>query len=575
MSVLRRLVESLRTGRGLAVALAAGAPLAGLGLIGSAALETKAVAAPGDANALLPEPGLRLMSQSQYINTIQRIFGQDIAVKIRFAPVKREDGLLAVGSSGAVITSGALDPLDATARAVAEQIVDEKRRAYLVPCRPASPTTGDAACAGEFLGQAGRLLYRRPLTAAELAKVTDTAGRAAVIRKDFYAGLAHALAGMMVSPQFLYIRENAVPGGPNGGWRLDAYSKAARLAFLLWNSAPDDGLLDAAARGELDSPAGLSRQFDRMVASPRYREGVREFFTDFLALESFDTLAKDPTIYPAFSLKAVGEAREQLLRTVADHLIDRRGDYRELFTTRQTQMSAELAAIYRVPVNTGSIGWVPHAFQPNDPRAGVLAQVGFLAQYAHAGRSSPTRRGRAVREVLLCQKVPDPPPNVDFSNFEDPKAGLKTARERLIAHNENPICAGCHKVTDPIGLTFETFDGAGQFRRTENAVAIDTRGSLDGTEFTDAAGLGRALAASPALKSCVVNRLYAYALGRRVLPQEEPRLEAYQSALDKRGYRFDQMLRLMVLDPAFFAVRPSVALARADLPKGRAHADQN
>jgi hypothetical protein len=552
-----------------------GVPAAGVVVLASAALQTAAVAAPGDAGALLPEPGLRLISQSQYVNTIQRIFGQDIAVKIRFAPVKREDGLLAVGASGAVITSGALDPLDATARAVADQVVDQKHRAYLVPCRPAVPRAADAACATAFLAQAGRLLYRRPLSAAELAKVTATAGQAAVTRKDFYAGLAHSLAGMMVSPQFLYIRETAMPGGPGGAWRLDPYSKASRLSFLLWNSAPDQGLLDAAAGGELDSPGGLARQIDRMVASPRYRQGVREFFTDFLALEAFDTLAKDPTIYPAFSLKAVGEAREQLLRTVADHLVDRKGDYRDLFTTPQTQMSAELAAIYRVPVNTGSIGWVPHAFEKNDPRGGLLGQVGFLAQYAHAGRSSPTRRGRAVREVLLCQKVPDPPPNVDFSNFEDPKAGLRTARERLTAHNENPICAGCHKVTDPIGLTFETFDGAGQFRRTENAVAIDTRGSLDGTDFADAAGLGRALAASPALKSCVVNRLYAYAVGRQVLPQEQARLEAYQAMLDKRGYRFDQMLRLMVLDPAFFTVRPSLALASADLLKGRAHAAQN
>jgi hypothetical protein len=312
-----------------------------------------------------------------------------------------------------------------------------------------------------------------------------------------------------------------------------------------------------------------------MIASPRYRDGVREFFTDFLVLETFDTLAKDPTIYPAFSLKAVAEAREQLLRTVADHLVDRKGDYRDLFTVRQTEMSSELALLYKVPVNTGSIGWVPYQFAPDDPRGGLLSQVGFLAQYAHAGRSSPTRRGRAVREVLLCQKVPDPPPNVDFSNFEDPRSGLHTARERLTAHNENPVCAGCHKVTDPIGLTFETFDGAGQFRRTENAYPIDTSGSLDGVEFADAAGLGKALAASPALKACVVNRLYAYAVGRHVLPQEEARLEAYQAVLDKRGYRFDEMLRLIVLDPSFFAVRASPAVAHADVMKGGAHAAQD
>ncbi|MDB5819220.1 MAG: hypothetical protein JWQ11_2860, partial [Rhizobacter sp.] len=230
---------------------------------------------------------------------------------------------------------------------------------------------------------------------------------------------------------------------------------------------------------------------------------------------------------------------------------------RELFTTRNTFMSSELGAVYQVPVNTGAIGWVPYQFPASDPRAGLLTQIGFLAQYAHPGRSSPTRRGRGVREVLLCQKVPDPPPNVDFSNFENPKSGLRTARERLSAHNENPVCAGCHKVTDPIGLSFENFDGAGQFRTTENAAKIDVSGALDGVSFSDPAGLGKALANNDSLKSCIVNRLYAYSVGRHVLPQEEARLEQYQAVLDKRGYRFDEMLRLMVLDPSFFAIRPT------------------
>src|SRR5690606_7737678 len=122
-------------------------------------------------------------------------------------------------------------------------------------------------------------------------------------------------------------------------------------------------------------------------------------------------------------------------------------------------------------------------FDENDPRAGLVSQVGFLAMASHPGRSSPTLRGQAIREHLLCQSVPEPPGDVDFTLFEDPDSSLKTARERLVAHANVPACAGCHKITDPIGLALENFDGAGQFRTTENGAPIDTSGELDGISF--------------------------------------------------------------------------------------------
>jgi Protein of unknown function (DUF1592)/Protein of unknown function (DUF1588)/Protein of unknown function (DUF1595)/Protein of unknown function (DUF1585) len=508
------------------------------------------------------DPTLRLMSQSQYVNTITRIFGSDIAVKVRFAPVNRVDGLLGVGASTAVLTPGSLDPLDATARSVAAQVVDAAHRAFLVPCAPASVDAADEKCAREFFSKIGRLIFRRSLAESELAGMVAVASSAVGPAGDFYAGLAYALSGMLVSPHFLYIAETVEPDPDRSDvWRLDGYSKASRLSFLLWNAAPDDELLDAAERGELHTRSGLQTQVDRMITSPLFKNGVRAFFTDFFVLEAFDTLAKDPTIYPAFTLKVVEEAREQILRSSVDHLVARSGDYRDLFTMRHTVLSSDLGVLYRMPVSLGSQGWVPVEFSAEDPRAGLLTQIGFLAQYAHPGRSSSTRRGRAIREVLLCQKVPDPPPNVDFSIVEDPNASFHTARERLAAHQADPTCAGCHALTDPIGLGLESFDGAGQYRASENGVAIDASGALDGIPFKDSAGLGRAVRDNPALKSCIVNRLYAYSVGRKVTVDRKPLLRHFEATLDKKGYRFDEMLRLIIFDQSFFAVRPVQTLA--------------
>ena len=319
-----------------------------------------------------------------------------------------------------------------------------------------------------------------------------------------------------------------------------------------------------------------------MLASPKFERGLRAFFTDYLVLESFDTLSKDSEIYPAFSIKVAKEAREQVLRTVVDHLMVRKGDYRDLFTTKRTFMSSDLGAIYKVPVNRGSQGWEAYEFAPDDPRGGLLTMVGFLAQHSHPGRSSPTRRGRALREILLCQTVPDPPPNVDFSAFNEPSAKVLTARERLSVHATVPTCRGCHSLTDPIGLALENFDGAGQWRDLDHGMAIDASGSLNKVKFSDASGLGHVVRDEPALRSCIINRLYGYSTGRAPSAADAPLLKYFQVDLDQRGYRIDAMLRSMILARSFFTVAPQVTppavasnLPHNALSDGKSHADRD
>jgi hypothetical protein len=521
-------------------------------------------------------PTMRLLTQGQYSNTITDLFGPDVLARVRFAPVNRVEGLVATGAARAGLTPGMLDPLDAMARSVSRQVVDPAHRAILVPCAPKVVSQRDDACARQFLAGVGARLYRRPLTDAELGAAVESAGQAVGPAGDFYAGLACSLAGLLVSPQFLFIIETTEPEpGNSGGSRLDGYSKAARLSFLLWDGAPDEELLRAARSGDLHLPTGLRRQLTRMLDSPKFERGLRAFFADYLVLEAFDTLTKDGVIYPAYSLKVAQEAREQILRTAVDHLLVRKGDYRDLYTTRHMMMSSDLGAIYKVPVSRGSQGWQAYEFAPDDTRSGLLTSVGFLSQYAHPGRSSPTRRGRALREVLLCQTVPDPPPNVDFTAFEEPNPNLPTARDRLGAHASMPACRGCHSLTDPTGLALENFDGAGQWRQAERGAVIDASGSLNSVKFSDPAGLGKAIRDNPALRSCIVNRLYGYSVGRAATPDDGPLLKYFQATLDQRSYRIDEMLRLMILSKAFFAVVPgnrSATVARNMSMQEQSHA---
>jgi hypothetical protein len=338
--------------------------------------------------------------------------------------------------------------------------------------------------------------------------------------------------------------------------RLDGPSYATRLSLLLWNSGPDDELIRSAESGELQTPAGRARQVDRMLSSARLETGVRAFFDDMLAFDDLASLSKDARIYPTFSGVTLQDAREQTLRTIVDQLVRKKLDYRDLFTTRDTFISPPLAAVMQVPAPPG---WSPYTSPEGSPRVGLLTQISFLSGHAHPGRSSPTLRGKALRELLLCQTVPRPPPNVDFSIIENPNSTLKTARERLTAHRSNPVCAGCHKLTDPIGLALENFDGAGQFREAERGAPIDASGSLDGRDFSDSIGLGQALHDHPSLPTCLVRRVYSYAIGSPVPASDKSALPQLTAHFAQVGYRFPDLLRSIALSPGFSEVTPRPA----------------
>lgn len=494
-------------------------------------------------------PRVRIMTTQQYLNTVANVFGSSVDMEMKFPPLRRTDGLLANGAALAGVTAGKIETFQRAASSIAAQVVSPERRNYLIPCTPKSETAADADCAKQFFSQTGRLLHRRTLTDEELSQYVTAANQAADKLEDFYAGVELVLESMLISPEVLFIVEST-EGEPDklGRRELDSYSLASRLSFFLWNAGPDDMVLKAAENGDLDSERGLTKVVDSMLASPRLEDGMRAFFDDMLGFDDFDALSKDPTVYPFFTGATATDAREQTMRTLVSHLIHKQHDYRDLFTTRETFMSPALAPLYQIPA---SRGWSEYTFPEDSPRQGLLTQVSFVALRAHPGRSSPTLRGKALRERLLCQIVPPPPPNVDFGKLENPDAHYKTQRERVAVHLEDPACAGCHKITDPMGLALESFDGAGRFRTTESGAVIDTSGDLDGVHFDNAVGLGKALRDNPSLPSCLVDRLYSYGSGGAAKPTDRPLMKYYTAEFAEDGYKLPDLLRTIATSEAF------------------------
>ncbi|MCU0757719.1 MAG: DUF1592 domain-containing protein [Steroidobacteraceae bacterium] len=542
----------------------AGAPraarIAGALFAGVAALATLAGCATAEPPSPAQPPTLRRLTEQQYRNTIRDVFGPGIVVVGRFDPISREGGLLAVGAAQASITPSGFERLGKIAESIAGQVVATGNRDYLLPCQPADAAAADPGCARRILSTTGRLLYRRALTEAELGRLLALSEKVSTTLGSFHEGIAFALTAMLQSPEFLFVADAAEPDPAQPGkLRLSALSKASRLSFFLWNSSPDEALLAAAESGALHTPEGLGEQVQRLLGSPRLEDGVRALFSDMLSLENFDTLQKDATIYPKFGLEVTDDAREQLLRTLVDHLVVRDADYRQLYTTRRTFVSGPLGMIYQVPVDDPN-GWTAVELPRESPYHGIVTLPGFSALHSHAGRSSPTLRGRAVRELVMCQRIPDPPASVDFSQFNHAsQQKVSTARERLTIHNTEKTCASCHALVDPIGLALEHFDGAAQFRTIENDALIDTRGDLDGVKFEDAAGLGEALAKSPAVTNCLVNRAFAYSRGRAAGKGDNDLLQWLHERFAADGYRLRGLLESIATSEAFFAVSPPKA----------------
>ena len=517
-----------------------------MALFGGAAL----LAAPPAENSYVAS--LRRLTEQEYRNSITDIFGKEIEVRGSFEPTKRTGGLEAASTALLSVTPVGLESFNKMAGDIAAQVTAEKYRAKL-PCTPKDPQAPDDVCAREILSHYGLLLFRRPLTAAKLENPVGLLHSITERTNNFYAGLHYGLSMLLQLPDFLFRNEVAIPSADGKSGTLDSYSRATRLSFLMWNTTPDAELLRVAGNGEFNTSAGLAKQVDRLIASPRLEVGMRAFFDDMLELDTFDTVSKDSLLYPKWGSAMATLAREETLRTVLRLTLDDNGDIRDLMTTRQTYIDRRLAMLYGVAFPfTGD--WVKYEFPAESGRSGILTQISMLSMFSHPGRSSPTKRGVAINEIFLCSPTPEPPNNVDFSVVNNPNSSMKTLRERLMAHATNPTCAACHQRSDPVGLSLEVFDTIGGYRTTENGEPINVSATIQGHTFSGAQGLGQYMHDNPRYPACVARKLYSYSRGLKSSSVDDFQ-DAYK-AFQNSGFRLRALLKSMAVSDSFYAVGP-------------------
>ncbi|MEM7675441.1 MAG: DUF1592 domain-containing protein [Myxococcota bacterium] len=475
---------------------------------------------------------LRRLTSAQYQNVVRNVLGANIVLPARLEPDIRSSGLIAIGAARTTLSEWGLERYENAALDLAEQALAPDARSRLVSCRPQGNVDDD--CARDFITTVGRRLWRRPPTDIETALWVSVARDAATSLGDFYGGLQFALAGLLQSPSFLYRFERSSEDD------VDPWVLASRLSFLLWNSGPDDQLLDAAASGALLTREGLHGQVNRMIDAPQARVGVRAFFTDLFELDRLDELEKDPQLFVHFDAELGPAARTQTLLDIERLIFELGGDYRDLFVGSETFVDRRLAAIYGVPAPARE-GFGLAEIPASSGRRGLLGQVSFLALHAHAVATSAVLRGRFVRQALLCEIIPPPPVNLNTA-LPEPTPESPTLRDRNKVHLESPNCSGCHSLMDPIGLGLENFDGIGRWRSLDNGAEIDASGELDGQAFEDAWTLAEQVRTHPMLPRCLVSNLYRYALGREATAEAIPLIDGLTARFEASGYRFTSLL---------------------------------
>jgi hypothetical protein len=496
------------------------------------------------APAVLPR-----LTAVQYHRTIHHLFGEEVVPPSSLEPDSDQGGLIAVGSAISSVSPLGAEQYAKGAASVAAQVLGtpESQEAF-VPCAPEGVV--DAACAKEALSEWGTRIWRRPLTDAELDTHVALATASATALEDFHQGLQYALSALLQSPHFLYRQAvGEEVADLEGVRRYTSWEMASRLSFFLWNSAPDDLLLAAAAEDALVTDEGLAEQISRMLADERIRGAVGNFFSEWLHLYKLKGLTKDPTVFKHYSADVGEAAREETLRGVEFLVFEDDADIRSLFTTRRTWVNKRLAAIYNIPAVTEE-GFGEVMLPLDGQRAGLFGQVSFLGLHAHAVSSSPTLRGVFVREELLCQSIPSPPADTNTA-IPEPSADAVTLKERLEEHMTNPSCAGCHAFTDPIGFGFENFDGMGRYRVLDNGGEIDPSGTLDDADFADALELMERIANHPEFPACFVEKLYAYATASPLAPGEGALLAGLTDSFVEHGYRVLPLMEAIVMSPGF------------------------
>ena len=497
-----------------------------------------------------PNAALRRLTHQQYANTVRDLLKESTDAASQFPPEDFVNGFKNQYESQS-LSPTQIEAYSLNAERLAQNAFRRGDSRQLIPCNYSGPN--QSQCRIQFIQTFGRRAFRRPLLPKEIALYEALFQG----ERDFLKGAQAVIEGMLQSPSFLFWMEDT----PRPEWK--PYASASRLSYFLWNTMPDDAILESAAKGELLTPESVERMARRMLADPKAKQALDEFVSQWLRFDRALAAARERRTFPMFSRELVSSMLEEARRFVGD-LVWNDKNFMDLFRASYGFVNSDLAAVYKVPAPAREFDRVD--FPPDQERAGVLGQALFLTLTSKPEDTAPTARGLFVREQFLCQQVPPPPPGVDTNLQPVSEFRPVTNRERLAEHTTNKACSTCHNLIDPIGFALEKFDAIGARRekakllfypdvheakvpKKEVSLDLDTSGQIAGlpdSQFAGSRQLGELLAAAAQCQECVVRQVFRYMSGRRDSPGDAPLIRQTLQEFRDSGFHFKELLVSLV-----------------------------
>ena len=407
--------------------------------------------------------------------------------------------------------------------------------------------------------------FRRPVTDAELGRLTKLVEKVEAGGEKWEAGMQRALESVLVSPKFLFRMElDDRPDAP-AAHPLTDYQLASRLSYFLWNTMPDDELFRLAAKNELS--ANLEAQVRRMLKDSRSRTLVESFAMQWLQLKRISFVAPDGGLFPSFNQR-LRQAMLQETQMFLESILREDRPVLDLVSSDYTFLNERLAKHYGINDTNGNrIGEKPSkpggqpirgdafvrvSLQDTD-RGGILTQGSVLTVTSNPTRTSPVKRGRWVLEQILGQPPPPPPPNVPELQENAQAVASGSLKQRMEQHRSNPACANCHARMDAIGFALENFNAVGAWRTKDGSFDVDPSGTLpDGTAIKGVSDLKKTILAKKDLFArCVIEKMLIYAIGRGLEPYDDRAVEKAVGAVSKNNYRFSSVVAEIVKSDPF------------------------
>ncbi|MBZ5676207.1 MAG: DUF1592 domain-containing protein [Acidobacteriia bacterium] len=428
-------------------------------------------------------------------------------------------------------------------------------RDRILTCNPDKDKKTPEACAREIFSTLAKRAYRRPVNNDDIAELMQYYADG-VKKGGFETGIREGVTGMLASPFFLY-RGERVPAGlkPGAKYAITDLELASKLSFFLWNSIPDDELIDLAAKNKLSEPATLDKQVVRMLADPRSKTLASNFVFQWLDMTRLDAVVPDNDVFPYASGRM--DPRQDFrteLTLFADSIFREDRNIVDLLRANHTYLNERLALQYGITDVKGD--QFRRVELKDSARWGLLGKGAILMAAAYPNRTSPVLRGKFILTNILGVPPANPPPGVPPLNDKDiGTTKALTVRELMAKHRASPTCSSCHAVMDPLGFALENFDATGMWRDKDRfaGTAIDSAGELpDGTKINGPDDLRKALLRQPEqFVQGFVENLLTYAMGRTHEYYDMPTVRKIVRETAAKDYKLSAIVQAVVKSEQF------------------------